>query len=104
MRSLDYSDIIVTDLQSIPKRKKDLDTIADPALYHLRERQLADLERLLDQLEPTDRKIIESVVVENQKDFLVARGLDLTASEVRRMKGSALNRLCRLRYGAAYQI
>jgi len=47
VRSVSYTEIMIDDLKSLPDRKRELTTIENPLVHHFKERQIADIERLL---------------------------------------------------------
>lgn len=69
------------------------------------ERKVADLERLLAQLPDDERRIIDCMEVgrESHAADRLADELGYESRQIFRKRNSALNHLCQLRYGAAYQ-
>ena len=102
MRELSYEELLVMDLQSIPERKQELETIADPAWLHLRKRQLADLERLLDHLEENDRFLIEELVINRKQARFLTQQTEMTVQSIYAARQQIIMKLCSMRYGAVY--
>ncbi len=90
------------DLQSIPERKQELETITDPALAHLRKRQLADIERLLDHLEENDRFLIEELVINRKQARFLTQQTGMTVQSIYAARQHIIMKLCSMRYGAVY--
>lgn len=69
------------------------------------ERKVADLERLLAQLPDDERRIVDCMEVnrESKAADRLAEELGYESRQIFRKRNSALNHLCQLRYGAAYQ-
>lgn len=69
------------------------------------ERKVADLERLLAQLPDDERMIVDCMEVnrESKAADRLAEELGYESRQIFRKRNSALNHLCQLRYGAAYQ-
>ena len=71
----------------------------------LNERRVADIERLLAQLDDDERSIVDCMIINHDKyaaDSL-ADTLGYERAHIYRIRDRALMKLCRLRYGAAYQ-
>lgn len=68
-------------------------------------KRVADLERLLDQLQDDERQVIERKIVNGEKrtDDELAEELGYERTQIWRIKSKALAHLCQLRHGAAYQ-
>lgn len=65
--------------------------------------KLADMERLLDQLNDEERKIIQETVIDRKSYYNVSHEQEVDISTISRRRNSALNKLCQLRHGAVYQ-
>lgn len=71
----------------------------------LNERKVADIERLLNELNDDERRIIERIVINRDKyaaDSL-AEELCYDRTHIYKIMDGALKKLCQLRYGASYQ-
>jgi DNA-directed RNA polymerase specialized sigma subunit len=65
--------------------------------------RLADMSRLLDQLNDEERWIIQKTVIERKSFDIVSQELHCDISTISRKRNAALNKLCQLRHGAVYQ-
>lgn len=101
MRS--YREWLVSDLESLPADKKNLAAVDNPLVYEWKNRQIADRERLLSQLTPQERIIIERTICRGEKAASVAAGTGLTVREIAQVKDAAIEKLLHLRHGAAYR-
>lgn len=69
----------------------------------LNRRRVADLDRLLDQLPPDERKIIDRMCIEREPGETLAEEMALDVRQVYNRRNAALTHLLQLRHGAAYQ-
>ena len=102
MREISYEDLLVMDLQSIPERKQELDTISDPALLHLRKRQLADLERLLNHLEENEKYLFEELVINKRQARTLTAQTGMDVRSLYDARQQIIMKLCQMRYGVVY--
>lgn len=103
MREITYTDLMVMDLQNLPGKIKELEKITNPLEKQWRQRQIADVERLLVELDETERFVVDEVVIKQGTVKLCADALAMTNNEVRCIRDYAISHLCSLRYGAAYR-
>lgn len=75
---------------------------ADLKLNRLR---VADLERLLSQLDDDERRVLDRTVINKEKYAVesLQEELDCESAQIYRIKNRALMKLTQLRHGAAYQ-
>ena len=116
LRTLDeeYATIKATDYDKMPsgsgenvQEEKIITAIAkreqkkhELALTQLR---LADMKRLLDQLNDEEKWIIQKTVIERKSFDVASQELHCDISTISRKRNSALNKLCQLRHGAVYR-
>lgn len=116
LRTLDeeYATIKATDYDKMPsgsgenvQEEKIITAIAkreqkkhELALTQLR---LADMKRLLDQLNDEEKWIIQRTVIERKSFDVASQELHCDISTISRKRNSALNKLCQLRHGSVYQ-
>jgi DNA-directed RNA polymerase specialized sigma24 family protein len=68
------------------------------------ERHVADMERLLNQLQPKDREIIEKLIIKKSSTAeKVAEEIGIEVRQVHNRKRNAIERLTRLRFGQGYR-
>lgn len=69
------------------------------------EKHVADLERLLSQLDGDERKVIDRTVIHKERNATknLADELGYEQTQIWRYKNKALNHLARLRFGAMYR-
>lgn len=65
--------------------------------------RLADMSRLLDQLNEEERWIIQTTVIERKSFDIASQELHCDISTISRKRNGALNKLCQLRHGAVYR-
>lgn len=116
LRTLDeeYATIKATDYDKMPsgsgenvQEEKIITAIAkreqkqhELALTKLR---LADMKRLLNQLNDEEQWIIQKTVIERRSFDVASQELHCDISTISRKRNGALNKLCQLRHGAVYQ-
>ena len=98
-----YTEWLISDLRTLPDDRKELPTIKNPLVYEWKRRHIADMERLLSQLDPQERNIIYRVLINREKDSALTAETGLTVRQIRNIKAEAVNKLLSLRFGAAYQ-
>lgn len=109
----EYATIKVTNYDKMPsgsgdntQEEKMLSAIAKrdqkQAELDLTKRRIADLERLLDQLNDHERLIIQRMVIDRGRADALAEELHCEVRQVYNRKNAALAHLVRLRHGAAY--
>ena len=69
----------------------------------LTKRRLADMERLLKQLDEEELTVVQTTVIRRQSFDIAAQELHCDISTISRKRNGALNKLCQLRHGAVYQ-
>ena len=110
----EYATIKATDYDKMPggsgdnvQEEKMLTAIAkrDQKRHELEltKRKIADINRLLDQLDEEERQVIQETVIGRKSFDVLSRELHCDISTISRKRNRALNRLCQLRHGAVYQ-
>ena len=100
---MNYREWLISDLQTLSDDKKTLTAASNPLVREWKSRQIADRERLLSQLTPQERIIIERTICRGEKAASVAAGTGLTVREIAQVKNAAIEKLLHLRHGAAYR-
>lgn len=103
MRSVSYTEIMIDDLKSLPDRKRELTTIENPLVHHFKDRQIADIERLLTVVSPEQMEVIKTLYFEKKTEAQAASMLGMAVQKVREIKNESLLVICRCRYGAMYR-
>lgn len=98
-----FRDLLISDLQSLPADRKELERINNPLVYEWKRRQIADRERLLSQLDTQERIIIERILINREKASALRMETGLTVREIQSIKDEAINKLLYMRHGAAYR-
>lgn len=70
---------------------------------NLTKRRLADMKRLLDQLDEEEKQVIQVTVIDRKSYDIVAQQLHCDISTISRKRNKALSHLAQLRHGAAYK-
>lgn len=70
---------------------------------NLTKRRLADMKRLLSQLDDEEMQIIQATVIERKSYDIAAQQLHCDISTISRKRNKAISHLAQLRHGAAYK-
>lgn len=70
---------------------------------NLTKRRLADMKRLLSQLDDEEMQIIQTTVIERKSYDIAAKQLHCDISTISRKRNKAISHLAQLRHGAAYK-
>lgn len=99
---LTYSDRLIEYLKSLPYDQTRLAKTDNPLMQEYLKRSIADRERLLEQLTTNERQIIERCVINGEKTTALVKDTGMTVKQIYNIKEYSVDKLCRLRYGAAY--
>ncbi|MCR4606693.1 MAG: hypothetical protein K5771_03095 [Oscillospiraceae bacterium] len=94
---------LIEDLRALPADRKELEIINNPLVYDYKQRHIADIERLLSQLEEQERIVIERLVIKRERATAISVDTDLTSRQVFEIKENAIDKLLRLRHGVGYR-
>ncbi len=100
---MNYMAWLIEDLRALPADRKELEIINNPLVYDYKQRHIADIERLLSQLEEQERIVIERLVIKRERATAISVDTDLTSRQVFEIKENAIDKLLRLRHGVGYR-
>lgn len=100
---MNYYDVLVKDLQALPGDKITAETADNALIRKWKTLHIRDMENLLKHLDDTERIIIDDYVIGRKNAKQISKETGIPLRRVYQMKEDALEKLLRLRHGAAYR-
>ena len=101
MRS--YREWLFDDFQALQDDRRTLAAADNSLVREWKRRQIADRERLLSQLTPQERTVIERTVCNGERVTSLSKETGVSVREIVRLKEDAIEKLLQLRHGLGYR-
>lgn len=98
-----YEKWLIEELRALPDDRRELPTIKNPLVYEWKRRHIADRERLLSQLNPQERIVIERTMINGEKAAALTAETGLTVGQIQSIRAAAIEKLLTLRHGAGHR-